>query len=708
MTLLHPILAAAGIACVAIPILIHILFRRRRRPMAWGAMRFLREAYRRQRRRLALEQWLLLALRCLAILLIALAVGGLILGDRSVASGPRDVVLVIDNSLASAAEAGDGSALLEQLNAARAVVGSLGPGDRVGVITSGSPIRALVYPPSSDRQAVAELLGTIAPTEGVHDPAGALELIDEPSYDAIIFSAWRSGSLPGSSAAGAMERAVTITAPAGAGLDNATVAAIVPTRSTIPLVGDGGRRTVASQVRVVLQRSGPWLDREIERTVRLSLVQAGSTLPAGTATARFAPNERTSELVVPIAIEGAAAGLGVIRATIDADALAADNQARAPLELREELGVALIGRQRSGLTSVERFGQADWLSIALAPRARDGLALERLDPAAIDRSRLRAFDALIVAEPAAVTAEGWRVLADAVARGALLLVFPSAGDDAQDWAQPMRTALSLDAAIALEPVAIDDTIAPRTRADGLLALLAGELEELAPWVSIERSLDVEPDGMSIELASNSGRPLILSSRPTESGGLVVLSAIALDTRWTDLPLKPLVVPLVQELVRQGIAGGAAQRTGLAGEALELAASSIDRLGPTGEATLRDGTLLAEQGGAWLTRDERGRALGVVAINAPRDAAGTDASERETVAARLGPILGSISWLDGEPAGGDGSAARAVDAAGHGLPLALFLAAAVLALLESLLARQASHATASPIVRTGAEPRTEAA
>lgn len=710
MSLLHPILAGVGIACIAIPVLIHILFRRRRRPMAWGAMRFLREAYRRQRRRLALEQWLLLALRCLAILLIALAVGGLILGDRSVASGPRDVVVVIDNSLASSAEtasetAGQ-SALVEQIEAARGVIAALGPADRVGVITSGAPVRAVVYPPSTDRQAVAELLESIEATDGAHDPAAALELIDQPGIEAIILSAWRSGSLPESVAAGlAPERTVTLAPPAEAGLDNATVAAVVPARSTIPLIGDGGRRTVASQVRVVLERSGPWVDRELERTVRLSLVQAGGTVPAGSATARFAANERRTEIVVPIAIDGAAAGLGVIRATIDADALAADNQARAPLELREQLGVALVGRQRSGLTSVERFGQTDWLSIALAPRPRDGVALELVDPAALDRSRLRAFDAIVLAEPAGVTAEGWRVLADAVEAGALLAVFPSSSADAQDWAQPMRSAFSLDASIALEPASVSDAIEPRAREDGLLALLAGELEELAPWVSIERLLDVEAGGMRIELASAAGRPLVLSIRPSPRSGLLVLSTLALDTRWSDLPLKPLVVPLVQELVRQGIAGGATQRTGLAGEVLEVSASSLDRLEPAGRAAIRDGVLVAERSGAWLTRDGRGRTQGVVAINAPAPSAGTDAADRETVAARLAPIAGEVAWLDAAQAPRDGGGSQSADAANHTLPLTLFLIAAMLGLLEAALARQASHATTA---RASEQPRAEAA
>ena len=58
MTFLNPTIALVGLACVAIPIIIHILMRRRRRPVQWAAMEFLMEAYRRQRRRMNLERQL--------------------------------------------------------------------------------------------------------------------------------------------------------------------------------------------------------------------------------------------------------------------------------------------------------------------------------------------------------------------------------------------------------------------------------------------------------------------------------------------------------------------------------------------------------------------------------------------------------------------------------------------------------------------------
>ena len=46
MNVLHPTLLAAGLAAVALPIVIHLLLRRRYRPIAWAAMRFVQTAQR--------------------------------------------------------------------------------------------------------------------------------------------------------------------------------------------------------------------------------------------------------------------------------------------------------------------------------------------------------------------------------------------------------------------------------------------------------------------------------------------------------------------------------------------------------------------------------------------------------------------------------------------------------------------------------------
>ncbi len=70
--MMHPAMLAAGTAAVSLPIIIHLLNRRRFRTVQWAAMDFLLEADRKNRRRVQLEHLILLLLRCLAVLLLGI------------------------------------------------------------------------------------------------------------------------------------------------------------------------------------------------------------------------------------------------------------------------------------------------------------------------------------------------------------------------------------------------------------------------------------------------------------------------------------------------------------------------------------------------------------------------------------------------------------------------------------------------------------
>jgi hypothetical protein len=66
----HPLTMAAGAALVSAPVIIHLINRMRFRRVKWAAMEFLLKAQKRMRRKLILEQLLLLFLRCLLVFLV--------------------------------------------------------------------------------------------------------------------------------------------------------------------------------------------------------------------------------------------------------------------------------------------------------------------------------------------------------------------------------------------------------------------------------------------------------------------------------------------------------------------------------------------------------------------------------------------------------------------------------------------------------------
>src|SRR4029077_18643550 len=73
-TFLNPAYFFIGLALISLPIIIHLINRMRFKRIRWAAMEFLLKSQKRNRRRLIIEQLLLLALRCFLIFLAVMLV----------------------------------------------------------------------------------------------------------------------------------------------------------------------------------------------------------------------------------------------------------------------------------------------------------------------------------------------------------------------------------------------------------------------------------------------------------------------------------------------------------------------------------------------------------------------------------------------------------------------------------------------------------
>src|SRR4051794_13124146 len=93
-----------GLALAAVPLIIHLLNRRRFQLVEWAPMKYLKLTIRSNRRRMRIEQLLLLLLRTLAIIMLILAIARPVL-SRHVSGawlthGSRvSRVIVLDDSL---------------------------------------------------------------------------------------------------------------------------------------------------------------------------------------------------------------------------------------------------------------------------------------------------------------------------------------------------------------------------------------------------------------------------------------------------------------------------------------------------------------------------------------------------------------------------------------------------------------------------------
>ncbi|MDG1983933.1 MAG: BatA domain-containing protein [Planctomycetota bacterium] len=169
---------AIGATLAAVPLVIHLLNRQRHRPQRWAAMRFVLAAHRKTRRRVQLENLLLLLLRMLAVAALAFAVARPFAAGDSPLAGlqeeRRDLVLVIDGSASTGYRAEVESVFDRIQERAAALLEGLdeGRGDRVRVILAGA--RPRVFPWTDPKDARSILQSIEEPLDEALDLALAL------------------------------------------------------------------------------------------------------------------------------------------------------------------------------------------------------------------------------------------------------------------------------------------------------------------------------------------------------------------------------------------------------------------------------------------------------------------------------------------------------------------------------------------------------
>ena len=186
--MLHPTMAI-GTAAVASPILIHILSKRRYQRVRWAAMSFLLDALHRNRRRVRLEQLLLLLLRCLAVLLIALMMTRPFLRSGALSAilgmGPRsERIVLLDDSYSMgyrlASGASGGSVFARGKQAATQLAEWIAretPADSLTLYLTSAPHEpAIALPSLSDEnlQRLREHVDGLKPSQTVARPSAAI------------------------------------------------------------------------------------------------------------------------------------------------------------------------------------------------------------------------------------------------------------------------------------------------------------------------------------------------------------------------------------------------------------------------------------------------------------------------------------------------------------------------------------------------------
>jgi hypothetical protein len=546
-TFLQPLFLWAATAA-ALPLILHMMRRRKPIPIPFSTIRFLKLAERRCSSQVRMENLLLWLLRTLLMLALAAAfaapvwrASGL---ERMLGQAHRDVAIVLDVSGSMRYETGSRRVWESALGAALDIVRNLEAGDRACVFLAGEQPAALVGQPSADLAAVSRLLREAQPRQGVcrlpESVAAALaalrdsrgrerELYVLTDGQAVTWRGFAAGTNATAQADGGWDPAA---------VDPAIAVFVLLAGSSAPgntwpaelrLQPDLIMTNTAATVSARLAHSGPahsltvslLIDgREVRR--RTAVLDSGGTAPVEFALPPLAPGVHAAAIAVP------------------RDGLPQDDTLHFLLRVREQLPALCVGGS----------GSAFFLTTALNPgRARAG-AVTRVEPDDVTATPLRDFSTVFLVDALPLGGQAILALEQYVRQGGVLAIF--AGDRATTADYAAWTILPAKPASIVDRPAGDRVRTLRLVAerDPLFAdftLPPGAV----PTLAIQRHLawtTLEPEATAIIQAGND---LPFLAGRTVGKGRVLLCAVSADRHWSNLPITSFFLPLVHQVVQYG-------------------------------------------------------------------------------------------------------------------------------------------------------------
>ena len=612
MTFAQPAMLA-WLAAAVVPLVLHLVGQATVRSADWGAMLFLPggAAAGSAATRGPWRARALLAVRTAAIAMVAVAAArpqwpaawGAMPTAGLTSAGPMTVALVVDDSAAAGYARGGPPRSDAIARAALDLIGHLSAGDRACVVPDPPPPQWTDGRPSADRSAIGAQVTALLPTGRPGDRADALDraaaLLDEVDGGRQIVVvcdrsavAWRTVT----DAWGRRWRAsrdrppprVVVVPVGGDEADNLTVESVRPVDP--PLT-----RGVPGTVQVTIRNAGPEPRADIPLTVwaglRPLLVTAVS-IPARGATTLDVPARFDRD------------GPRLVSAFIrSGDGLLADDR-------RD--GVVDVARPARVLIVAGDIAAAQPLRAALAPHA--AAAQLGADPAVVtvvDATRpwstfdLDWFDAVVLADVPPLGPDRVSRLRRLVDGGRGLLVAPGGRMTAAE----LNESLGVDG-VGLLPARLAEPVnrppAGLRPIDGrqpivgrFAATSAGDAARAAVRVSRAMAVVGRPAG-PVVLSAADGRPVLVVA--DAAGGRVALSTVPLDGRWTNLPVTPFFVPLVQSTLGWLTGGRVSGRPGehevFAGPADRCRRRRRDRRPGHGDAAELDPPRAGPRGPPW--------------------------------------------------------------------------------------------------------------
>lgn len=648
-----PGLFYAGAAAAAAPIIIHLLARRRFKRVRWAAIDFLIDARRENRRRIRLEEVVLLALRCLAILLIALLISRPYLAPGQLApawSGARrtERVFVLDDSYSMGYESQGRTSFDRAKTAVGRLLDSIrreAPDDPVTLLRTLAmdlPVASGMYLDDVQTEELRARLEALQPSQRSIDAANVIEetarrlegtpgIVNAAVYIISDFQRhdWvgREAAMTSDDAGGRLLDPLAAWAKEDHGLRvvfvNVGDEAAANTAVTA-LNLEAGRLVAGTTARlraqVANQADDPVMNLAVDVTVS---GMAQPSTPIRELAARHS-------LVVDLEVQFPREGYASLRAELPPDALPIDNVRYAAVEVANAIRVLVVNGEPS---ADEYQDEVFFLATALRPEGElfSGNEIVIVDEAELEGGSLASFHVVILANVYRVSEPAVESLEAFVRRGGGLLVFLGDQVDAEFY----NAVLYRDGG-GLLPAALGERIRARAEShlvvkDRLHPVMRGLSRDGDPLgtgqiaffeyfglIPFEAAPGPEPANAEVVGASpGRGRPARVLARFDDPGGhpamvtrsfgrgTVIVVATAADKEWHHWPDHPTYLPVMMELVH-----AAAQRRDGAGETLvgTVLELPIDAGSFEPDVVIRTPAYPAEREGGILAQpagDERG-------------------------------------------------------------------------------------------------------
>lgn len=608
----------AGLAAVALPILIHLVHRRRAREVPFSSLRHLLHIDERVARRHRLQELAILAMRCGVLAFVAMALArplfrpeGAPIGGR----GATTAVFVIDDSYSMGLAEGGVSLFEQARSSALAIAKALRPGDAALVLAPHRMPAKDELCPSSDLGGVAKKIASLRlsyePTILAPSIATAYEVLataKTPNRELYVFSDLQANGWDPILDRGFGDRARDVDVylvPLGGG-DARNLAV-----TEVEAVAAGGLREAPVWVNALVANHG----RHEERA-RLQVIVDDRAVAEQAVSA--APGE-----TVPVAITLPPQSTGLHRGTVrlSSDGLAQDNERHFVVDVRDAISVLLVdGRpartsHESGTYYLERALRPE----VQADESRSVIVPEVCRPEELAGRSLASHAAVMLAEVPALPFDTARGLSDWVRGGGALVVFLGPETRTAEWNEMLsKTGL---APVRLGPVVGADSgeevfftltdFAPRHPLLATLARSRPPVDLTLPRFFRYVKMSLVGDAQVLARFTG-GDPALVEARV--GTGRVFVCASGCTTEWTNFPLRVSFLPFVHSLVAWISETGRGPASMTVGAPLRfpyVATSGVRGV----QVTLPDGQEVVrargESGGAWEALFDPVRAPGFV-------------------------------------------------------------------------------------------------